>query len=413
MPAIEGIVTIAPAPEEIWYRWVILAASSTILAVVMGQLVNGLSVYLVPLETAYGWNRGDIALINTAGLFGLALGSIVLGYLADRIGACGTALIGVVAAGLSMLAASRAEELWQLYALFFIAGTIGGGALAAPLMALVGTWFARGAGLAIGIAAAAQALGQGGVPFTGTFLIEALGWRGALATQGAVILIALVPLALILRDPSIPYPGTSPLADRSPSGLPNSVVTAWLSVAVFFCCTCMAVPLIHLVPLIQARGIPAPEAGSVLFVMLLVAITGRVAFGRLADIIGAVPAYLIASGWQTALVFGFTFLGRLDSFFLYAAVYGFGYAGVMTALLVTARNLTAPAHRASSMGVILAFAYVGHGIGGWQGGLFYDLTGAYTWTYANAALAGIANLAIIGGLWLTIRLRGAPALSSA
>jgi hypothetical protein len=63
--------------------------------------------------------------------------------------------------------------------------------------------------------------------------------------------------------------------------------------------------------------------------------------------------------------------------------------------------------------VILAFAYVGHGIGGWQGGLFYDLTGAYTWTYANAAFAGIANLAIIGALWLTIRLRGAPALSSA
>ncbi len=392
-------------PSEPAYRWVILAASSVILAVVMGQLVNGLSAYFVPLETAYGWGRADIAFINTAGLIGLALGSIVLGRYATRIGARRIALLGVTAAGVAMLAASRANELWQFYALFFLAGAFGGGALSAPLMALVGNWFVLGAGFAIGVTAAGQALGQGGMPFTGTFLIEALGWRGALASQGAVTIAALVPLALLLRDPPRPAPGAAALADESPTGLPNSLVTAWLSLAVIFCCTCMSVPLIHLVPLIQGCGFAAPEAGAVLFAMLLVAIAGRVAFGRFADIVGAIPAYLIASGWQTALVFGFTLLGRLDSFLLYAAVYGFGYAGVMTALLVTARNLTAPARRASSMGVVLAFAYLGHGLGGWQGGFFFDLTGAYTWTYANAAFAGIANLIIIGSLWLTIRRR--------
>jgi MFS family permease len=396
--------------KEPGYRWVILAASSVILAAVMGQIVNGLSVYFVPLETAYGWDRGDIALINTAGLVGLALGSIVLGQFATRIGARRLALLGISAAGLSMLAASRADQLWQLYALFFIAGALGGGALSAPLMALVGNWFVRNAGFAIGVTAAGQALGQGGVPFTGTFLIEALGWRGALATQGAVMLIALLPFVLLLRDPPRPAPGAAALSDETPSGLSNEVITAWLSAAVVFCCTCMSVPLIHLVPLIQGCGIPAPAAGGVFFVMLLVAIAGRVVFGRLADVLGAIPAYLIASGWQTALVFGFTFLGRLDSFFLYAAIYGFGYGGVMTTLLVTARNLTAPARRAASMGVILALAYLGHGLGGWQGGFFYDLTGAYTWPYANAAFAGLANLIIVGSLWMTLRRRRSPTL---
>ncbi len=400
------------APSEPSYRWVILGISSVILAVVMGQLVNGLSAYFVPLEDAYGWDRGNIALINTAGLIGLALGSMVLGRLADRIGARRIALLGVTAAGLAVLAASRANELWQLYVLFFLAGAFGGGALSAPLMALVGTWFVQGAGFAIGVAAAGQALGQGGVPFTATFLIEAFGWRGALATQGAITLVALLPLALLLRDPPRPSAGAAALSDESPSGLPNTVVTAWLSAAVIFCCTCMSVPLIHLVPLIEGCGFTAPQAGSVLFAMLLVAIAGRVVFGRLADVIGAIPAYLLASGWQTALVFGFTFIGRLDSFLLYAAIYGFGYAGVMTTILVTARNLTAPARRASSMGVILAFAYLGHGLGGWQGGFFFDLTGAYTWTYANAAFAGITNLIIVGSLWLTLRHRRAPAFAA-
>ena len=54
------------------YRWVILAAATVILAMVMGQIVNGFSVYFVPLETAEGWARAEIAMVNTAGLLGLA-----------------------------------------------------------------------------------------------------------------------------------------------------------------------------------------------------------------------------------------------------------------------------------------------------------------------------------------------------
>ncbi|MCP4978984.1 MAG: hypothetical protein GY935_00650 [Gammaproteobacteria bacterium] len=76
----------------------------------------------------------------------------------------------------------------------------------------------------------------------------------------------------------------------------------------------------------------------------------------------------------------------------------------MTAVLVAVRNLAAPARRTSSMGIVLAFGYMGHGLGGWQGGFFYDLTSTYT--YANAVISGLINLAIIGALWWTITRRG-------
>ncbi|MGR3292335.1 MAG: MFS transporter [Paracoccaceae bacterium] len=391
-------------PFDHQYRWVILGVSAIILAVTMGQLINGLSVYFVPLEQAFGWGRADIALINTVGLIGLAAGSLVMGYFADKYGIRRIVLLGVFSTGVATLVASRATELWQIYLLFFIAGALGGGSLSAPLMSLVGSWFFRGAGLAIGIASAGQALGQGGVPFSGAFMIEALGWRGAMAAQGGITLAVLLPLALLLRDAPKSAAQAS-LSHETPSGMSNTTVTAWLALAVVFCCTCMAVPLMHLVPLIQGLGFQAPEAGSVLFTLLMVAIVGRIAFGKLADLIGAIPAYLVASGWQTLLVFGFMFMTRLDSFYLYAAIYGFGYAGVMTTILVTARNHTAPARRSTSMGVILAFAYLGHGLGGWQGGFFFDLTGDYSWTFANAALAGIVNLVIVGALWLRINRR--------
>jgi MFS family permease len=388
--------------EESSYRWIILGVSTLILAVTMGQIVNGLSVYIVPLETEQGWSRGDITLINTLGLIGLAFGSMIMGFATERFGIRPIALMGIAVTGLATIAASQASNLLQLYLAFFLAGFFGGGALSAPLMALIGSWFLRGAGLAIGIAAAGQALGQGGVPFTGAFLIDAFGWRGAMITQGLFTLFALLPLAFFLKDsPSISTGDVQ--SHETPSGLPNSLITGWLAIAVVFCCTCMAVPLMHLVPLIQGHGYPAPEAGGVLFSMLMIAILGRIAFGKLADMIGAIPAYLIASAWQTVLVFGFVYLNTLESFYPYALVYGFGYAGVMTAILVTARNLAAPARRASTIGIVLAFAFLGHGLGGWQGGFFYDVTGEYIWAYAIAAIAGVVNLMIVASLWLTIR----------
>jgi MFS family permease len=385
------------------YGWIIVGSVATILAVAMGQLVNGLSVYFVPLEVEFGWTRGSIALINSAGLIGLAIGGVLMGMVADRTRIRYVCLAGGLAVGLSVTLAAGADRLWQFYLLFFIAGVFGAG-LFAPLIAVVGNWFPAGAGLAIGIASAGQALGQGGVPFGTAFLIEAFGWRHSFLIQGLLSLAILVPLALLIREPARAV-GRSATADEPPIPLSPAVVTIWLSAAVLFCCATMAVPLMHLVPMIQGHNISAPDASGVLFVMLIAAILGRVVFGKLADMIGAIPAYMVASFWQTVAVFAFTGIEDLAHFHVFAAIYGFGYAGVMTGLLVTARALTPPSRRATLMGVILAFAWLGHGVGGFQGGHFFDLTGHYTTGFANAALAGVMNLLLVGALYLTVRRR--------
>jgi MFS family permease len=382
---------------------VIVAAVAAILAIAMGQLVNGLSVFFIPLEQEFGWPRRAVALINSTGLVGLALGGIVMGMVADRTPIRKVCLAATLVVGLCILLASAADRLWQFYLLFLLAGIFAAG-LFAPLIALVGNWFPTGAGVAIGIASAGQAVGQGGVPFGAAFLIEAFGWRGAFLASGLISLAIMVPLALLMREPSR---AAQALAARTEAHLPLSpgVVTVWLSAAVLFCCTCMAVPLMHLVPLIQGHHVAAPDASGVLFVMLIAAIAGRVAFGKLADMIGPIPAYMTASLWQTVAVFAFTGIHDLTMFYIFAPIYGFGYAGVMTGVLVTARSLTPAARRTTLMGVILAFAWLGHGLGGFQGGLFFDITGDYTVSFAIAALAGAANLVLLGALFTTVRRR--------
>tara|TARA_R110002096_G_scaffold109774_21_gene240083 strand:- start:9033 stop:9599 length:567 start_codon:yes stop_codon:yes gene_type:complete len=172
-----------------------------------------------------------------------------------------------------------------------------------------------------------------------------------------------------------------------------------MSAAITLCCICMSIPLMHLVPLIQDRGFSAEQTGSVIFVMLLVAIIGRLSFGMLAGRIGALPAYMTATAWMTLMVFGFIYVQNLGSFYAYAVIYGFGYAGVMTGVLVSIRMLTPPSRRASALGIVTMFGWFGHAIGGYQGGLLYDLTGNYTAAYAVAALAGILNLIIVSSLF--------------
>lgn len=387
-------------------RWVVVIASALMLAVAMGAMVNSISVFFIPMRDEFGWQRGSVALINFFGIVGMALGGILMGRLADKVGTRRVCLFGSVVLGLAFLVASRLQVLWQFYVVFFIAGFFGSAALFAPLLANVGNWFGTKPGLAIGVASAGQALGQGGVPFATSFLIGAFGVQGAFGAMGLIALSTLVPLTLLIRQPVAPatdlHSGGLATDEESPVPISTNAVTVWMGAAVLFCCTTMAVPLIHLVPLIQDRGNSLEDASSVLFLMLLVAIAGRVAFGKLTDMIGAIPAFFLASFWQTALVFMFIQIETLVGYYVFAAIFGFGYAGVMTTLIVCVRVLTPMSRRASALGIVLVFAWFGHAIGGYLGGVLFDMVGNYTASYAVATLAGVVNLIIVGSLFWTV-----------
>jgi predicted MFS family arabinose efflux permease len=164
----------------------------------------------------------------------------------------------------------------------------------------------------------------------------------------------------------------------------------------------MAVPLMHLMPLMQSFCIPATDAGGVMFVMLLAAIGGRIAYGKLCDLIGATRSWFVASALQTVGVLAFMLFGTLQAFSTFAVVYGFAYAGVMTSLLVATRALTPAENKATWMGIVLSFGWLGHAFGGFQGALAFDLTASYGTSFAAGALAGAANLSLLSLLlWLT------------
>jgi len=381
------------------YGWVIVAVSTVCLALGFGAS-GTVSVFMKPFEQEFGWFRADISMAYTMHTIGAALGGLVWGSLSDRIGARKIAFIGAVAMSAGLAALRWQDSLWSLYLLYFLIGALGVACLFTPLLALSGLWFDARKGLAIGIVTAGGALGQGVVPYLAQLLITEFGWRAAALYLGAGYFILLCPLVFLLRPaPSVAQSHNQ--ADRSDSNLwnvPHAITIPWLCLAGLFCCVCMAVPLVHLVPLGIGLGCSPQAAAGLLLSLMVSGVFGRLFFGWLADRIGGLPAYFLASLAQTSVVFWFTQTNDIATLFRLSVLFGFGFAGVMTCLLICAREAAPLRMSGTAMAIVSTVGWVGMGLGSYQAGFFYDITANYLLSYANAAIAGILNVLIVAAL---------------
>jgi MFS family permease len=382
------------------YGWVIVGVATICLALGFGTN-STVSVFMKPFEQEFGWLRADISMAFTLLTVGAAIGGIVWGGLSDRIGARKVGFFGAFAISGGLIALRWQSDLWVLYLIYFLIGGLGFAPLFAPMVATAGLWFDRRKGFAIGIVTAGGAIGQGVVPYLTRFLITEVGWRDAALYLGVGYLLILLPLLLLLK----PAPAAGHSAngihhtDSNQWGVPYKISIAWLSVAGFFCCVCMAVPLVHLIPLGIDLGCSPQTAAGLLLSLMVAGVFGRLFFGWLADRTGGLPAYFLASLAQTSVVFWFTQTKDILVLFQLSVLFGFGFAGVMTCLLICAREAAPLRISGSAIAIVSTMAWVGMGLGSYQAGYFYDLTAAYLLPYGNAALAGIANLTVVGLLF--------------
>ena len=136
---------------------------------------------------------------------------------------------------------------------------------------------------------------------------------------------------------------------------------------------------------------------------MLAASVGRIVIGMICDRIGALPGYALAVALQTATMYWFVPLQSHFALYLLAVAFGFGFGGVMTALVLCVRAAVPPRIAGTAMAVVGLLAWGGMGIGGYQGGYCFDLTGSYATSFLFAVLAGLGNLVVIGALALHLR----------
>ena len=377
------------------YAWIMVACVFILSALSFGALAS-ISVFLKPLALEFGWSRGQTSLSYTVISFSSAFFGVFWGYIADKYGTRWFGIVAAIMMSLSLFLLSKQTSIYHFYGFYFLFGAFGNAMVTSPLFANVGFWFRNNPGLALGITAAGGAVGQGLIPFFSGVIIETDGWRAAYYFMAIIYLAIAIPAALFIREsPWREQARTS--TEEEPRDFPLSEKEAitWLCSAVIFCCICMSVPIVHLVPLLTDAEFSIEFATSVLMVLMFCGAFGRILGGKLGDVIGALPAYMLMSLGQTVSVIWFPYVTNPIGLYLLAAFFGFTYSGVMSSILVTTRMVVSAkfAGRANSLGSF--FGWTGMGMGGFFGGYFFDLYGDYFWSFAFASFMGVINLLIL------------------
>ena len=393
------------------YGWVMVFAVFLLSALAFGAL-GSISVFLKPLSSEFGWSRGETSLGYTVISLSSALFGILWGYIADRFGTRWFGLIAALAMSASLFALSQQQSIWQFYGLYFLFGAFGNAMVTSPLFANVGFWFTHKPGLALGITAAGGAVGQAVVPYLCALSLEANGWQTTYILSAVAYLALALPVALLIREsPGREAARMNGNAPQHTFVLAEGEVIAWISSAIIFCCTCMAVPIVHLVPLLTDAGRTLDQASTVLMVLMFSGALGRILGGKLGDLIGPLPSYMVMSAGQTLSVLWFPFLDSTAAIYLIAIFFGFTYSGVMSAILVCTRMMVSANYAARAMSITSFFGWFGMGAGGFMGGYLFDLTGNYDTSFIAAMAVGCINLGIL--TLFALRIRNASRLSIA
>ena len=157
-------------------RLIILIGSVTMLLVSAGGMFL-VVVALKDMAMEFGWPRAIPSFAFSLQFIGSGFGGIIMGYLLDRVGFGGPALIGTLMIGFGSMLVSEISAAWQLYVIYAIMfGLAGQGSLAAPALANIARWYDERRGMAVGIASSGQALAGIVWPPIFGYVLLTVGW---------------------------------------------------------------------------------------------------------------------------------------------------------------------------------------------------------------------------------------------
>ena len=396
------------------YAWVIVALMSVI-QMAGGSIRNIFGVLIDPLQEQYGWQQGDLSAAYAIASLTAAVGSPVVGWIADRYGERKTLLAGVLLFAGGMALAGAVSELWHLYIAY---GVLLGGALTVFQLVMVTTaltWFRRRLGLVIGILMCLNGVGPAiAAPIVG-LLLNSVGWQttfwiAGLGCSGVMLFsilffrtrpadIGLKPYGALPSDASASAP-TDATATQARLAIFRQEVRRthafWNLIAIHFLgCVGHVVVLVYIVAMATRSGVDYTIATGIITVLSFSSLLSRLAAPVLGDQLGGKLSMGICFLLQGLTVAALLWATEAWHFYLFAAVFGLGLGGEMSVFPIINRQYYGEA----PMGVIYGWQSLGGGmgmaLGAWLGGLTYDLTGGYTIAITLSAACSLAGAVFI------------------
>src|SRR5215467_8507292 len=184
--------------------------------------------YVAPaLAKEWGLSKGALGPVFSAGLFGLMIGALVLGPLADRVGRKKIIIFSTAAFGLGALATALAHDITTLLVIRFLTGLGLGGAMPNTVAMTAEYNPHRRRATMIMIMFCGFSIGAALGGFLAADLIPRFGWRSVFLVGGIAPLI-MVPILVWRLPESVRFVATTGHAPERIAGLlklinPNAV----------------------------------------------------------------------------------------------------------------------------------------------------------------------------------------------
>ena len=386
-------------------RSVVLIASLLFILVGTGSIYF-IVVALKEIAAEFSWPRTVPSTAYALQYLGTGIGGIFMGWYFDRRGMEIPAFVGGSMIGVGAILTSFVSSQWELFFIYgAMLGFFGRSALFGPLTTNITHWFEHKKSLAVGVVSSGQGLAGMLWPPVFHHLIAAVGWRQTALIYGVFTLVAMLLLALILRQkPPTPRPQSAVSQTFADAPRSSMAIQASLSTASVGCCVAMSLPLAHVVSHVSDLGFDPARGAEVLSLMLgCSVISSLFGVGFLGGRYGGLRALFIFSTVQAILLATLAFTGSLPGIYLAAALLGLGYGGILPCYPVIVRELLPSAEAGRRTGLILLCAGGGMALGSWLGGYIFDLTGSYQMAFLIGVAFNLGNLAIIFSLILRTR----------
>lgn len=376
--------------------WWVVGGSTVGLLVGPGQFVVGsLGLFIGSFTMEFGWDRTQITFAITCLTVTLMFTLPFLGKLVDLYGSRKIVIPSLLILGVLLVSIPVfVTELWHLWVIFALIGSLGVGANGLPFLRTISTWFDRYRGLAIGFTMAGSGLGYMIVPPLVQYMIEHSGWSSGYYLLGGIIIFIATPIVFLLfhdRDPNSDNNSNND-HDANTEKAIDTVITSgfsreralsgtvfWRLFAIFTLLSFSLYGLLpHIVPMLTDRGMDSKVAALAASSIGMTIIAARVIVGYLIDQFFA-PTIAAVSFLLSGIGFIILALGGVNgSAFVAMLLVGFSIGAEIDLMTFLAGRYFGLRNFGQIFGVLFASLLVGVSLGPLTFGWVFENAGAYT-----------------------------------
>lgn len=272
------------------------------------------SVFVVPIETSFGWSRSQTSLAFTINIIFFSLGSVAAGSLSKRL-SFGTMLkFSAIMVFSGFFLASRMDALWQLYLGygFLVGGGVGMGYNC--ILSSVPLWFPEMSATATGTLLMGYALSTAVFGPVLNALIGSVGILSTFLDLAVVCGMGILIFGLFIRIPSFDEIQELPQRDRAKGKKSRNIITSdMIKMPLFWVYYLMTVAMPgigmaminHNSPILtEVLGTTASFAAMIVSLVAVCNGLGRFAFGFVFDRLGVKVSAIAVSLITIAAISG-------------------------------------------------------------------------------------------------------------